>query len=43
MELTKDGKIDPTVLNHLKTSAMELDKVIFNLKNLLELDEEIED
>jgi uncharacterized membrane-anchored protein YhcB (DUF1043 family) len=39
MEITKDGKIDPVVLNHLKTSAMELDKVIFNLKNLLELDE----
>ncbi|ADR22574.1 hypothetical protein MATR_35800 [Marivirga tractuosa] len=42
MELTKDGKIDPIVLNHLKTSAMELDKVIYNLKNLLDLDEEIE-
>jgi signal transduction histidine kinase len=43
MELTKDGKIDPIVLNHLKTSAMELDKVIYNLKNLLDLDEEIEE
>lgn len=42
MEITKDGKIDPVVLNHLKTSAMELDKVIFNLKNLLDIDEEIE-
>lgn len=42
MELTKDGKIDPIVLIHLKTSALELDKVIFNLKNLLELDEDIE-
>lgn len=42
MELTKDGKIDPIVLNHLKTSAMELDKVIYNLKNLLDLDKEIE-
>ncbi|WP_340153650.1 hypothetical protein [uncultured Marivirga sp.] len=40
IELTKDGEIDPIVLNHLKTSAMELDKVIFNLKNLLNLDEE---
>jgi len=43
MELTKEGKIDPVVLTYLKTSAMELDKVIFNLKNLLELDEEIEE
>jgi len=43
MELTKDGKIDPILINHLKTSAMELDKVIFNLKNLLELDEEIDE
>lgn len=39
MELAKDGKIDPILLNHLKTSSMELDKVIFNLKNLLELDD----
>ncbi len=43
MELTKDGKVDPILLKHLKTSAMELDKVIFNLKNLLELDEEIDE
>lgn len=43
MELTTDGKIDPILLNHLKTSAMELDKVIFNLKNILELDEEIDE
>jgi len=43
MELSKDGKIDPLVLDHLKTSAMELDKVIFKLKTLLELDENIED
>jgi len=42
MELSKDGKIDPTVLKHLKTCAKELDKVIFNLKNLLDLDEEID-
>jgi len=42
MELTKDGKIDPLLLNHLKTSAMELDKVIFKLKGLLELEEEID-
>ncbi|WP_375579465.1 tetratricopeptide repeat protein [Marivirga tractuosa] len=42
IELTKDGKIDPTVLNYLKISATELDKVIFNLKNLLELDEELD-
>lgn len=35
MELTKDGKTDPIVLNHLKTSAMELDKVIYNLKTCL--------
>lgn len=39
MELAKDGKIDPILLTHLKTSATELDKVIFNLKNLLDLDE----
>ncbi|WP_296620078.1 hypothetical protein [Marivirga sp.] len=39
MELAKDGKIDPILLNHLKTSSMELDKVIFNLKNLLDLDD----
>ncbi|MGM0580068.1 MAG: tetratricopeptide repeat protein [Bacteroidota bacterium] len=40
IELTKDGKIDPLVLKYLKASAKELDKVIFNLKNLLEIDEE---
>lgn len=42
LELTKDGKLDKTILLHLKTSAMELDKVIFNLKNLLDIDEEEE-
>jgi signal transduction histidine kinase len=42
MEITKDGKIDPIVLSHLKTSAMELDKVIYNLKSLLDIDEEFE-
>jgi signal transduction histidine kinase len=43
IELTKDGKIDPKVLSYLKISANELDKVIFNLKNLLELDEPFEE
>jgi signal transduction histidine kinase len=43
IELTKDGKIDPTVLTYLKISAAELDKVIFNLKNLLELDEKFDE
>ncbi|SMG42877.1 hypothetical protein SAMN05661096_02946 [Marivirga sericea] len=43
IELTKDGKIDPAVLNYLKISATELDKVIYNLKNLLELDEKLEE
>lgn len=40
MELSKDGKIDPQIIEYLKISGTELDKVIYNLKNLLELEDE---
>lgn len=43
MELNKEGKVDEYLIDHLKTSAVELDEVIHKLKFLLdnELIEEI--
>ncbi|PTB97948.1 hypothetical protein C9994_00555 [Marivirga lumbricoides] len=36
LELSKNGILDPTILNHLKSCAIELDQIIHNLKNILE-------
>lgn len=36
LELSRDGVLDQTILNHLKSCALELDQIIYNLKNILE-------
>lgn len=36
LELSKNGVLDHSILNHLKSCALELDQIIHNLKNILE-------
>lgn len=35
MELSKDGKVDTSVISHLKAAATELDEVVTNIRNTL--------